>query len=64
MSFSEACLAWFHRLDWGRLSYLVLAGSGWNMSRAYLIATGLATAMTVRLLESQRASASSYDAEV
>lgn len=49
-----------YRVDWGLLSYLVLAGSGWNMSPAYLIATGLATATTVRLLkESQRASASS-----
>ncbi|BBO11154.1 hypothetical protein BwSF12_32990 [Bradyrhizobium ottawaense] len=43
----------------GVLCYLMLAGSGWNMSPAYLIATGLATAMTVRLLkESHRASAS------
>jgi hypothetical protein len=55
-------LAWlgFTVSTGGLLSYLVLAGSGWNMSPAYLIATGLATAMTVRLLkESQRASASS-----
>ncbi|WP_247460676.1 hypothetical protein [Bradyrhizobium sp. 62] len=34
----------------GLLSYLVLAGSGWNMSPAYLIATGLAAAMTMWLL--------------
>lgn len=60
----------FPRLAWvgftvstaGLLCYLVLAGSGWNMSPAYLIAAGLATAMTVRLLkESQRASASGPD---
>ncbi|UPJ44501.1 hypothetical protein IVB40_11000 [Bradyrhizobium sp. 40] len=44
----------------GLLCYLVVTGSGWNMSPAYLIATALTTAMTVRLLkESQRASTSS-----
>ena len=37
-----------------KLSYLVLAGSAWNMSSAYLLATGLATAMTVRLLKESR----------
>ncbi|WP_244561262.1 hypothetical protein [Bradyrhizobium canariense] len=59
---SCAIVAWlgFTVLTEGLLSYLMLAGSGWNMSPAYLIATGFATAMTVRLLkESQRASASS-----
>lgn len=54
----------FPRLAWlgfivsiaGLLCYLALAGSGWNMSATYLVATGVATAMTVRLLkESQRA---------
>ncbi|MET4450328.1 hypothetical protein ABIB10_000397 [Bradyrhizobium sp. RT3b] len=35
----------------GLLSYLVLAGSGWNMSPAYLIATGLAAAMTMWFLK-------------
>ncbi|TYO62039.1 hypothetical protein FXV83_34965 [Bradyrhizobium hipponense] len=46
-------LAWlgFTVSTGGLLSYLVLAGSGWNMSPAYLIATGLATAMTMWLLK-------------
>lgn len=35
----------------GLLSYLVLAGSGRNMSPTYLVATGLATAMTMWLLK-------------
>ncbi|PJG55658.1 hypothetical protein CVM73_08900 [Bradyrhizobium forestalis] len=47
----------------GLLCYLMLADSGWNMSPAYLISTGLATAMTVRLLKaSQRVSPSRQQA--
>jgi Gpi18-like mannosyltransferase len=52
----------FPRLAWlgfaastaGLLCYLVFAGSGWNMSPAYLLATGLATAMTLRLFKESR----------
>lgn len=53
----------FPRLAWlgftvtaaGLLSYLAFAGSSWNMTPTYLLATGLALAMTLRLLkESQR----------
>ncbi|WIW43855.1 hypothetical protein ML401_20255 [Bradyrhizobium sp. 62B] len=63
----EASEIRFPKLAWlsfavstaGLVCYLVLAGSGWNMSPVYLIATGLATATTVRLLkETQRASVS------
>ena len=46
----------------GLLSYLAFAGSGWNMTPAYLLATALAVAMTLRLLqEAQRSPASSPD---
>lgn len=46
-------LAWlgFTVATAGLLAYLAFAGSGWNMSPAYLLATALAVAMTLRLLK-------------
>jgi Gpi18-like mannosyltransferase len=55
--FRSPKLAWFGFIVTvaGLLSYLASAGSGWNMTPTYLLATGLALAMTLRLLkESQR----------
>lgn len=49
--FRFARLAWlgFIASTAGLFSYLVFEGPWWNMSPAYLIVTGLATAITVRL---------------
>ena len=38
----------------GLLSYLIFAGPGWNMSPAYLLAAGLATAMALLLVKESR----------
>lgn len=46
----------------GLFSYLMIAGAGWDMSPAYLLAAGLATAMTLLLVkESRCASADGLD---
>ena len=38
----------------GLLSYLILAGPGWNMSAAYLVAASLATVMALMLIKGSR----------